>query len=97
LTTGTYNFDFSIYISAVLTHEELNAMYLSTDNIRVVISRRLTWAGHVARMGDRKGAYRALVKKPQGKRPSERPRRRREDYIKMNLRDVKWGGGHKLD
>jgi hypothetical protein len=55
-------------------------------------SRRLRWAGHVARMGERRGAYRALVGKPEGRRPQGRPRRRWEDNIKMDLREVGWGG-----
>jgi hypothetical protein len=53
----------------------------------MIKSRRLRWAGHVARMGERRGAYRALVGKPLG-----RPRRRWEDNIKMDLREVGWGG-----
>ena len=55
-------------------------------------SGRLRWAGHVARMGDRNGAYRALVGKPEERRPLGRPRRRWEDNIKMDLREVEWGG-----
>jgi hypothetical protein len=60
--------------------------------IRVIKSRRLRWAGHMARMGERRGAYRALVGKPEGRRPLRRPRRRWEDNIKMDLREVGWGG-----
>jgi hypothetical protein len=56
-------------------------------------SRRLRWAGHVARMGERRGAYRALVGKPEGRRPLGRTKRRWEDNIKMDLREVGWGGG----
>jgi hypothetical protein len=53
---------------------------------------------HVARMGERRGAYRALVGKPEGRRPLGRPRRRWEDNIKLDLREVGWGGGgHGLD
>jgi hypothetical protein len=55
-------------------------------------TRRLRWAGHVARMGERRGAYRALVGKPEGRRPLGRPRRRWEDNIRMDLREVGWGG-----
>jgi hypothetical protein len=58
----------------------------------VIKSRRLWWAGHVARMGERRGAYRALVGKPEGRRRLGRPRRRWEDNIKMDLREVRWGG-----
>jgi hypothetical protein len=46
----------------------------------------------VARMGERRGAYRALVGKPEGRRPLGRPRRRWEDNTKMDLREVGWGG-----
>ena len=59
--------------------------------MRVVKSRRVRWAGHVARMGVRRGVQRVLVGKPEGKRPLGRPRRRWEDNIKMDLQDV--GGG----
>jgi hypothetical protein len=59
--------------------------------IRVIKSRRLRWAGHVARMGERRGAYRVLVGKPEGRRPLGKPRRRWEDNIKMVLREVGWG------
>jgi len=52
---------------------------------RVIKSRRMSWAGHVARMGERRGLYRVLVGKPGGQRPLGRPRRRWEDDIKMDL------------
>jgi hypothetical protein len=53
--------------------------------------RRMRWVGNVARMGERRCAYRALVGKPEGRRPLGRPRRRWEDNIKMILREVGWG------
>jgi len=56
--------------------------------MRVVKSRRMRWAGNVARMGEGRGVYRVLVGKPEGKRPFGRPRRRWEDNIKMDLREV---------
>ena len=59
--------------------------------MRVVKSRRMRWAGHVARMGEDRGVQRVLVGKPEGKRPLGRPRRRWEDHIKMDLQEV--GGG----
>jgi hypothetical protein len=64
--------------------------YSSPNIIRVIKSRRLRWAGHVARMGERRGAYRALVGNPEGTRPLGRLRRRWEDNIKMDLREVGW-------
>ncbi|KAJ4445755.1 hypothetical protein ANN_12440 [Periplaneta americana] len=71
-----------------LHNAELHALYSSPDIIRNIKSRRLTWAGHVARMGESRNAYRVLVGRPEGKRPSGRPRRRWEDNIKMDLREV---------
>jgi hypothetical protein len=56
--------------------------------LRVIKSRRLRWAGHVARMGEGRGVYRVLIGKPEGKRPLGIPRRRWEDNIKMDLREV---------
>jgi hypothetical protein len=75
-----------------LHNKELYALYSSTNIIRVMKSRRLRWAGHVARMGERRGAYRALVGRPDGRRPLGRPRRTWEDNIKMDLREVGCGG-----
>ena len=60
--------------------------------VRVIKSRRMRWAGHVARMGDRRCLYRILVGKPEVKRPLGRPRRRWEDNIKMDLQKVGCGG-----
>jgi hypothetical protein len=72
-------------------NEELNDQYSSLNIIRVTKSRRMRWAGHVARMGEKRGAYRILVGRPEGRRPPGRPRRRWEDNIKMDLQDVGWG------
>jgi len=55
---------------------------------RVMKSRRMRWAGHVAGIKETRGAYRVLVGKPLGKRPLERPRRRWEDNIKTDLQEV---------
>jgi hypothetical protein len=71
-------------------------LHSSPNIIQVIKSRRLRWAGHVARMGKIRGAFRTLVGKPEGRRPLGRPRRRLEDNIKMDLREV-GGGGHRLD
>jgi hypothetical protein len=75
-----------------LHNKELYALYSSPNIIRVIKSRTLRLAGHVARMGERRGAYRALVGKPEGRRPLRTPRHRWEDNIKMDLREVRWGG-----
>jgi hypothetical protein len=74
-----------------LHKEELNDLYSSPNIIRVIKSRRMRQTGHVARIGDRRGAYRVLVGKPEGKRPLGRPRRRWEDNIKTYLQEVGWG------
>jgi len=71
-----------------LHNEELNDLYCSSNIVRVIKSRRIRWAGHVARMGERNGVYKVLVGKPEGKRPLGRPRRRWEDNIKMDLQEV---------
>ncbi|KAJ4446911.1 hypothetical protein ANN_13612 [Periplaneta americana] len=71
-----------------LHNAELHALYSSPDITRNIKSRRLRWAGHVARMGESRNAYRVLVGRPEGKRPLGRPRRRREDNIKMDLREM---------
>ncbi|KAJ4434360.1 hypothetical protein ANN_22919 [Periplaneta americana] len=71
-----------------LHNTELHALYSSPDIIRDIKCRRLRWAGHVARMGESRNAYRVLVGRPEGKRPLGRPRRRWEDNIKMDLREV---------
>jgi len=90
-----------------LHNEELNGLYFSPNIVRVIKSRRMRWAGHVARMGERRGVYRVLVGKTEGKRPLGRPKHIWEDSIKMNLQEVgrglwtgpSWlrigtGGGH---
>jgi hypothetical protein len=59
-----------------LHNEELNDMYCSPNIVRVIKSRRNRWAGHVARMGEKRSVYRVLVGKPEGKRPLGRPRHR---------------------
>jgi hypothetical protein len=61
---------------------------LNKDIVRVIKSRRMRWAGHVARMGEGRAVYRVLVGRPEGKRPLGRPRRRWEDNIKIDLREI---------
>jgi hypothetical protein len=72
-------------------NKELNDLYCSPNTIRMIKSRRMKWAGHVARKWYRRGVYRDLVEKPEGKRPLGRPRRRREDNIKIDLLEMGWG------
>jgi hypothetical protein len=76
-----------------LHNEELNDLYSSPNIFRVIKSRRMRWAGHVACMGEGRGAYRIFVGRPEGRRPLGRPRCRWEDSIKMDLQEVGWGGG----
>jgi len=75
-----------------LHNEELNVLYSSPSIVWVIKSRTIRWAGHVARMGEGRSVYRALVGKPGGKRPLGRPRRRWDDNIKMDLQEVGCGG-----
>jgi hypothetical protein len=75
-----------------LHNGELHNLYSSSDIIRQIKSKRMRWAGHVARMGEGRNVYRVLVGKPEGKRPLGRPRRRWEDGIKMDLGETGWGG-----
>ena len=74
-----------------LHNEGLNDLYSSPNIVQVIKSRRMRWAGHVARMGEERGVYRVLVGKPEGKRPLGRPRRRRVDNIRMDLHEVGCG------
>jgi hypothetical protein len=64
------------------------SLYSSPNIVRVIKSRRMRWAGHVARMGKETGVYRILVGRPEGKRPLGRRRRRWEDNIKMDHREI---------
>jgi len=75
-----------------LHNEELHDLYRSPNIVRVIKSRRMRWDGNVASMGDRRGVYRVLVGKPEGKRPLGRPRRKWEDTTKMDLQVAGCGG-----
>jgi len=66
-------------------------LYSSPNIVQVIKLSRIRWAGHVAHMGERRGAYRVLVGKPEGNRPLGRPRHRWEDNIKMDLQEVQCG------
>ena len=80
-----------------LHYEKLSDLYSLTNIVRVVKSRRMRWVGHVARMGEGRGVHRVLVGKPEGKRPLGRTRRRWEDNIKMDLKEVGGGCGDWMD
>jgi hypothetical protein len=71
-----------------LHNDELHSLYSSPNIVRVIKSRRMRWVGHVARMEEGKGVYRFLDGRPEGKRPLGRPRRRWEDNIKIDLREI---------
>jgi len=74
-----------------LHNEELNDLYSSPNIVRVIKLRTMRWAGHVARMGKEKGAYRVLVGKPAGRRPLGRSTRRWVDNVRMDLQEVGCG------
>ena len=74
-----------------LRNEELKDLFSSYNILRVIKSRRMRWAGHVARMEEKRGLYRVLVGKLEGKRPLGRPRCRWEDNIKMDFQEVECG------
>ena len=80
-----------------LHHEELHSLYRSPNIVRVIISRRLRWAGHVARMEEGRSAFKILAGKPTGKRPLRRPRRRWEDNIRMDLEEIGINVGNWVD
>ena len=75
----------------ILHNEEVNDLYSSPNNVRVIKSRRMRWAGHVACMGEEREVYRVLVGKPEGRRPLGRPRCRCVDNIRMILQEVGCG------
>jgi hypothetical protein len=74
-----------------LHNEELLDLYSSPNIIRIMKPRRMRWAGHAARMGEKRIAYRLSVGKPEGRRPLGRPRRRWVDNIRIDLVEVGWG------
>ena len=75
-----------------LHNEEMNDLYSPSNIIWVIKSRRMRWVEHGACMGEKRGVYRVLVGKPEGKRPPGIPKHRWEDNIKMNLQEVECGG-----
>ena len=72
-------------------NEKLNDLCCSPNIVRVIKWRRMRWAGHVARIGEERRAYRVLVGKPEGKRPMGKPRRRWADNIRMELQELGCG------
>jgi hypothetical protein len=74
-----------------LHNKEFHDLYSSPSIIRIIKSRRMRWAGHVAQMREKKNTYRLSVGKPEGKRPLGRPRRRWVDNISMDLGEMGWG------
>ena len=94
----TVNITFFDCVSGRKLHnEEISDLYSLPNIVRMVKSRRMRWAGHVARMGERRGVHRVLVGKPEGKRQLGRPRRRWEDNIKMDLQEVGGSCGDWMD
>jgi hypothetical protein len=77
-----------------LYNDELHSLYSSPNIFRVIKSRRMRWAGHVARLGEGRGVYRVLFGRPESKGPLGRPRRRWEDNIKMDLRGIGINGAN---
>jgi hypothetical protein len=75
-----------------LHNEELRDLYSPPSIIRIMTSRKMRWHEHVARMREKRNAYRLLMGKPEGKRPLRRPRRRWVDNIKMDVLEIGWGG-----
>jgi hypothetical protein len=74
-----------------LHNEELHGLYSSPSIVSVIKARRMRWAGHVARMGEVRSAYNILVGRPEGRRPLRRPKRRWEDNIELDLREIGFG------
>jgi len=74
-----------------LHNEEINDLYSSPNIVRMIKSRRMRGADHVARMGEERGVYRVLLGKPEGRRPLGRPRRRWVDNIRVDLQEVGCG------
>jgi hypothetical protein len=80
-----------------LHNKELHNLYSSSNVIRIIKSRKMKWAGNVARIREKKNSYKIFVRKPERNRPIGRPRRRWQDNIKMDLREIGWGGMDWID
>jgi hypothetical protein len=79
-----------------LYNDDLHSLYSSPCIVRVIKSRRMRWTAHVSCMGEGRGVYRVLVGRPEGKRPLGIPRRRWEDNIKMDLREIRFDGASSI-
>jgi hypothetical protein len=77
----------NVFIKCFCLINAIQKLYFTPNIVRVIKSRRMRWAGHVARLGEARGVYRVLVGRPECKRPLGRPRRRWEDNIKMDIRE----------
>jgi hypothetical protein len=82
----------TVYIILAVFDNLLHNLYSSPSIIRMIKSRRMRWAGHVARMVVNRNAYRIFMEEPEGKRLLGRRRRRWMDNIKMDLREIEWDG-----
>jgi len=91
LKQNTISFLSQVKVSKILSVATMCDLYCSPNNVRVIKSRRMRWAGHVARMGEEREVYRILLGKPEGKRPLGRPRGRWVDNIRMDLQEVGCG------
>jgi hypothetical protein len=80
-----------------LHDEELHNSYSLPSIIRMIKTRKMRWAGHLARIGEKRNAYRFLVGRPEGERPPGRPKRRWVDNIEMDLREIGWDGTDWID
>jgi hypothetical protein len=80
-----------------LRNDELHSLYSSPNIVRVIESRRMRWAGQMARMGEGRGVYRVLVGRPEGKKPLGKPWRRWEDNIRLDLREIGVGGSNWIE
>jgi hypothetical protein len=85
------------YLNCKNKNEELHNLYSSPNIIRMIKSRKMSWAVNVVRKGSKRNAYKILAGKPEGKRPLGRPRRRWVDNIKMELREIGWVGRDLID
>ena len=85
------------FIHRSIQNEELHSLYRSPNIVKVIKSKRLRWAGHVARMEEGRSAFKILTGKPTGKRPLGRPRRRWENNIRMDLEEIGIKAGNWVD